>query len=82
METVKYMFSKLKVCIVITLRVSEANQVLISSRIIGRLEDIQTALKPLNQKTRKKSEIHFYVHFRTRLIIKKNKPARPESTQS
>jgi len=44
------------------LRVSEANEVPISSHTyMGRLNDIQTALKPF-----KKMEMHFYDHFRTR----------------
>ena len=54
-------------------RVSEANELPISN--MDRLDDIQTALKPL--KNRKKTEIHFDNHFKTSWPI----PNRPGSSQ-
>ena len=42
---------------------SEVNEVPISTPIMGRLDDIYTALEPLN--ISKKNEIHFYDNFKT-----------------
>ena len=64
MKTIYYYI--INVLFAVLLRVSDANEVPISS-YIGSLDDIQTALKPL--KKSEKSEIYFHGHFKTSFII-------------